>query len=104
MKRFGALFALALVACLAIAGCGGGGKKTSQTTNSTATLTSITVASTGAASSVAAGATLQLSATGHYSDGTTATLTSQVSCGSGPRAALAKCASSLRRDPSLLRG
>ena len=79
MKRFGALFALALVACLAIAGCGGGGKKTSQTTNSTATLTSITVASTGAASSVAAGATLQLSATGHYSDGTTATLTSQVS-------------------------
>jgi uncharacterized protein YjdB len=79
MKRFGALFALALVACLAIAGCGGGGKKTSQTTNSTATLTSITVASTGAASSVAAGATLQLTATGHYSDGTTATLTSQVS-------------------------
>ena len=76
MKRFGALFALALVACLAIAGCGGGGKKTTQTTKPTATLTSISVASTGAATSVAAGATLQLTATGHYSDGTTATLTS----------------------------
>ncbi len=76
MKRFGALFALALVACLTIAGCGGGGKKTTQTTKPTATLTSISVASTGAATSVAAGATLQLTATGHYSDGTTATLTS----------------------------
>jgi uncharacterized protein YjdB len=76
MKRFGALFALALVACLTIAGCGGGGKKTTQTTKPTATLTSINVASTGAATSVAAGATLQLTATGHYSDGTTATLTS----------------------------
>jgi uncharacterized protein YjdB len=78
MKSFGAIFASVLVLCLGLAGCGGGSSKSSQNTNSTSpTLMSIAVTSSGAAS-VAAGSTLQLAATGKYSDGTTATLTSQV--------------------------
>src|SRR6266571_8634197 len=78
MKSLGAIFASALIVCLGLAGCGGGSSKSSQNTNSTSpTLVSIAVTSSGAAS-VAAGSTLQLAATGKYSDGTTAALTSQV--------------------------
>ena len=76
MKNLAGFVGSALVFCLTLTGCGGGSSQSSSSNNSTPTLSSISV--TGPASSVAAGSTLQLSAIGAYSDGTHATLSSQV--------------------------
>lgn len=72
MKKIGHL-AVALCVCVGILGCGGSGKRSSSN-NSSSTLTSLSVSG---ANSVPVGTTLQLSANGAYSDGTSADLTSQ---------------------------
>lgn len=77
MKRIGALTIFGAVFCLEFLGCGGRNAST-QSSSSTATLVSIAVTSSNSSSSVAAGKTLQLTATGNYSDGTSQNLTSQV--------------------------
>lgn len=77
MKKIGASLASILMFSLALAGCGGG-SKSSQTTTSTPTLVSIAITGAGSATSVPAGSTLQLTAQGKYSDGSTVNLTSQV--------------------------
>lgn len=76
MKKIGHL-ALAVFVCVGIVGCGGSGKRstTSSSSNSSSTLTSVSV--TGA-NTVAAGLTLQLAASGTYSDGTSSDVSSQV--------------------------
>jgi uncharacterized protein YjdB len=74
MKKIGALMSLATVICLGFSSCGGG----TQSSSGTATLVSIAVTGSNSATSVAAGGTLQLTATGSYSDGTSQNLTSQV--------------------------
>jgi uncharacterized protein YjdB len=80
MKRISLLFGFALVFCIALSGCGGGhsSKTTPPGTSTTPTLVSITVTGAGSATSVPVGSTLQLSAQGKYSDGSTSDLTSQV--------------------------
>ena len=80
MKRIGAIVCSILAICLGLSGCGGGSshKSTPSSSGSTRTLASITVYGANAARSVAAGATLQLTAQGNYSDGTTADISSQV--------------------------
>ena len=79
MKKIGGFLGSILVTCLVLSGCGGGSSKSNtQTTGATKTLSSITVSGKNAATSVAAGATLQLAAKGTYSDGTTADVSSQV--------------------------
>ena len=76
MKKIGHLAALALFVCFVVAGCGGRGtSSTSSTKSSSATLTSVSVAG---GNTVATGMTLQLSANGGYSDGTSSNITSQV--------------------------
>jgi trimeric autotransporter adhesin len=75
MKRISSSVASVLMLCIALAGCGGG-SKSSTTTNSTPTLVSIAIA--GSTTSVPVGTTLQLTATGKYSDGSSSNLTSQV--------------------------
>ncbi len=79
MKRIGAVICSILIVCLGLSGCGGGSshKNSQNTGKGTKTLTSITVTST-AATSVAAGGTLQLAARGNYTDGTVADITSSV--------------------------
>jgi uncharacterized protein YjdB len=80
MKK-SALITLIAVVCLGLSGCGGGVSKNSNTTQnsaSTATLTSVTVGVSNSATSVATGQTMQLVATGKYSDGSSGDLTSQV--------------------------
>jgi uncharacterized protein YjdB len=78
MKKIGVLVSLIVVTCLGLSGCGGGSHSKSQGTGASKTLVSITVTSSNSATSVAAGQTLQLGAQGKYSDGTVASLTSQV--------------------------
>ena len=80
MKKIGAVLCSLLILCVAFSGCGGGSShKNSQGSGETRKLVSITVYGANAARSVSAGATLQLTAQGNYSDGTTANLTSQAS-------------------------
>ena len=80
MKRIGAMVCSILAICLGLSGCGGGSShKSSQGSGGTTrTLASITVYGANAARSLAAGDTLQLTAQGNYSDGTTADISSQV--------------------------
>jgi uncharacterized protein YjdB len=63
---------------MVLAGCGGGSSHTNTQNNGTRTLVSITVTGANSATSLAAGTTLQLAAQGTYSDGTSSSLTSQV--------------------------
>ena len=77
MKRISALFGLALMLCFALSGCGGGHVSKITLLGNT-TLVSISVTSAGSTTSVPVGSTLQLTAQGKYSDGSTADLTSQV--------------------------
>ena len=77
MKKHLLRFATSVLACLSMAGCGGHGNSGSQGNTSTPTLSSINVSAS--TNSVSAGLTVQLSATGTYSDGSTANLTSEVS-------------------------
>lgn len=74
MKKIGAF--VSLIVCLGVAGCGGGRHSNYQ--GGGVTLVSIAVTSASSATSVAAGATLQMAAQGRYSDGTSADITSQV--------------------------
>jgi trimeric autotransporter adhesin len=77
MKRISALFGLALMFCVAFSGCGGvHGSKSTQPGSTT--LVSISVTSSGSTTSVPVGSTVQLTAQGKYSDGSTTDLTSQV--------------------------
>jgi len=77
MKKIGMLVSSILMVCLGFAGCGGGSSKSnSQNSNGTPTLASITVYGKNAATSVAAGASLQLVAQGNYSDGSIKDITS----------------------------
>ena len=77
MKKFSVLLITVLIVCLGFSGCGGGSSKSkSQNSNGTPTLASITVYGKNAATSVAAGASLQLVAQGNYSDGTIKDITS----------------------------
>jgi trimeric autotransporter adhesin len=80
MKRIGAIVCSILVICLGLAGCGGGSSHTNSQSKggTTRTLASITVFGANGARSLAAGTTLQLTAQGNYSDGTTADISSQV--------------------------
>lgn len=75
MKRVGTLTSLAAAICFGLSSCGGGHHSNNQSSN--ATLTSIRVTSSSSSNSIAAGGTLQLTATGNYSDGTSQNLTSQ---------------------------
>ncbi|MBS1805884.1 MAG: Ig-like domain-containing protein [Acidobacteria bacterium] len=81
MKRIGAIVSSILILCVAFTGCGGGSshKNSQGSGGTTRTLASITVYGANAARSVALSGTLQLTAQGNYSDGTTADLSSQVS-------------------------
>jgi uncharacterized protein YjdB len=79
MQKIGVVVSSILMVCLGLSGCGGGSSKSnSQNSNGTPTLASITVYGKNAATSVAAGASLQLVAQGNYSDGTIADITSKV--------------------------
>jgi len=79
MKKIGLFVSSILIVCLGFSGCGSGSSKSnSQTSGETKTLVSIAVTGANSATSVAAGATLQLTAEGNYSDGTVANITSQV--------------------------
>jgi uncharacterized protein YjdB len=79
MKKAGLFVSSILIVCLGFSGCGSGGSKSnSQSSGGTKTLVSIAVTGANSATSVAAGATLQLTAEGNYSDGTVANITSQV--------------------------
>jgi uncharacterized protein YjdB len=79
MKKFGTIVSLILISCLGFSGCGGGSSKSNTKGNgSSTTLNSITVYGTNGATSIAAGATLQMIALGKYSDGTIVDITSQV--------------------------
>src|SRR5579859_5744252 len=79
MKKISAFVSLVLLAGLGLAGCGGGSSHSnSQGTGAIPTLSSITEYGANSAHSVAAGASLQLTAQGNYSDGTTTDITSQV--------------------------
>lgn len=82
MKRIGAFVCFMSLFGLGLSGCGGGSGHSSSNSqgNGSRTLASITVTSANAAS-VGAGATLQLTAQGHYSDGTIANISSQVTWG-----------------------
>lgn len=77
MKKIGAF--VSLMVCLVVAGCGGGRHSNSNSQGSgDRTLVSIAVTSANSATTVAAGATLQMAAQGKYSDGSLADITSQV--------------------------
>ena len=80
MKKIGVIVCSILAICFGLSGCGGGSShKSSQGSGGTTrTLASITVYGANAARSLAAGDTLQLTAQGNYSDGTTADISSQV--------------------------
>ena len=81
MKRINALFGFALMLCMVLSSCGGHSSKTTPTgnsSNSTPSLVSITITGAGSATSLPVGGTLQLTAQGKYSDGSTSDLTSQV--------------------------
>jgi uncharacterized protein YjdB len=78
MKKISAVLGLTLMFCFALSGCGGHHSSTTPNGNSTKTLVSINIASAGSATSVPVGATLQLTAQGKFSDGSTSDLTSQV--------------------------
>ena len=79
MKKIGWLLSSIMIFCIGLSGCGGGSSKSnSQSTGGTKTLASISVHSANSATSVAAGATLQLAAQGTYSDGSVADISSQV--------------------------
>ena len=81
MKRINALFGFALMLCMVLSSCGGHSNKTTPTgnsSNSTPSLVSITITGAGSATSLPVGGTLQLTAQGKYSDGSTSDLTSQV--------------------------
>lgn len=67
-----------LFSIVVLAGCGGGGSKSGSTNPPPPTPTLSSIAVTGTAANVAVGATLQLKATGTYSDSTTKDLTSSV--------------------------
>ncbi|HLJ76566.1 MAG TPA: Ig-like domain-containing protein [Acidobacteriaceae bacterium] len=73
MKKIGHL-TLALFVCVGILGCGGSGKRSTSTNNSSSTLTSLSVT---APNNLAAGLTMQLAASGAYSDGTSSDVTAQ---------------------------
>jgi trimeric autotransporter adhesin len=81
MKRIGAIVCSILAICLGLSGCGGGSshKNSQNSGGKTRTLASITVYGANAARSLSAGTSLQLTAQGNYSDGTTADISSQVS-------------------------
>lgn len=68
--------ALIVACCIGLTACGGGGGSNNTTPPPPPTLSSITVSSTGA--TVVVGMTLQMSAQGKYSDGTTKDMTSSV--------------------------
>jgi uncharacterized protein YjdB len=90
MKRIGLFVSSILIGCLGFSGCGSGSSKSnSQNSGETKTLVSIAVTGANSATTVAAGATLQLTAEGNYSDGTVANITSQVTWESS-NSALAK--------------
>lgn len=74
MKKVTQLALIALSMYLGIAGCGGSGKSSSSN-DTNPMLTSVSV---GGGNTLAAGMTMQLSATGTYSNGSTSNLTSQV--------------------------
>jgi uncharacterized protein YjdB len=78
MKGIGAIVCSTLAICLVVSGCGGSHKNTQNSSGGTKTLSSITVFGANAVHSIQAGATLQLTAKGNYSDGTIADITSQV--------------------------
>ncbi|MGA9587107.1 MAG: Ig-like domain-containing protein [Terracidiphilus sp.] len=79
MKNIGLFVSSILIGCLGFSGCGGGSNKSnSQSSSENKTLVSITVTGADAATSVAVGASLQLTAEGSYSDGTVSNITSQV--------------------------
>ena len=83
MRKFSAFVSLIAVICLGLAGCGGGSSHSNSqgNGNNTRTLVSIAVTTSNAATSLAAGTTLQMAAEGTYSDGTIAVLTTQVTWG-----------------------
>jgi uncharacterized protein YjdB len=90
MKKIGLFVSSILIICLGFSGCGSGSSKSSsQSTSETKTLVSITVTAANSATTVPAGATLQLTAEGSYSDGSVANITSQVTWESS-NSALAK--------------
>lgn len=79
MKRIGAFVGLITIVSFSFVGCGGGhGNSSTKSSDTTATLVSIAVTASNSTSSVTAGNTLQLTATGSYSDGSSQNLTSQV--------------------------
>lgn len=84
MRKFGAFVSLISVFCIGLVGCGGAGSHSNSQNNGSSgtstppTLVSIAVTGANSATSLAAGATLQLSAQGTYSDGSVASLTSKV--------------------------
>ncbi|WP_109486874.1 beta strand repeat-containing protein [Occallatibacter savannae] len=87
MKKIGAMICSVLGICLVLSGCGGGHKNSqNNTSGSSKTLASITVYGANAVHSIAAGATLQLTAQGNYSDGTISDITSQVTWASSDSA------------------
>ncbi len=76
MKKILSATGLTLVICLVLSGCGGSSNTQSSPAKTSPTLVRISV--TGPTATVAAGDTLQLQATGTYSDSTNPTITSQV--------------------------
>lgn len=85
MSKIGTFFSFILIACLGLSGCGGGSSHSNSQgsggSNGTKTLVAITVTSSNSATTIAAGQTLQLAAQGKYSDGSVASITSQVTWG-----------------------
>jgi uncharacterized protein YjdB len=79
MKKTGNLVGSLLLGCIAFAaGCGGGGSNSKSQSTPAQNPTLVSIAVTPGNGTVTAGATLQLTAKGTYSDNSTATLTSQV--------------------------
>ena len=79
MKKIDGLIGSILLFSLALTGCGGSGGSNSQPTPNKTTPTLVSISVTGSTTTVVAGSTLQLSASGKYSDGSTGSLTTQVS-------------------------
>ena len=88
MSKIGAFFSFVLIACLGLSGCGGGKSRSNTQTSGgsgTKTLVSISVTASNSATTVAAGQTLQMVAQGKYSDGSVATISSQVTWGTSDK-------------------